>query len=83
MTVYVPRLETNIAKGIVAQRMPGGPPMFMWLSCYAPHVGLSTVPDDCINVHGLGVKSRLLLWWTGTVSRVSLCPWTRASTRSM
>src|SRR4051794_14919635 len=55
--VYVPRLETNIAKGIVTRRMPAGPPMFMWLSYYAPHVGLPTDPDDCINVHGLGVMS--------------------------
>jgi N-acetylglucosamine-6-sulfatase len=55
--VYLPDLETNIAKGIVGRRMPGGPPMFLWLSYYAPHVGLPTDPDDCINVHGLGVKS--------------------------
>ena len=55
--VYVPDLETSIAKRVVTQRMPDGPPMFMWLSYYAPHVGLPTDADDCINVHGLGVMS--------------------------
>jgi N-acetylglucosamine-6-sulfatase len=55
--VYVPDVETRIAKGIVARRMPERSPMFMWLSYYAPHVGTPTDPDDCINVHGLGVKS--------------------------
>lgn len=55
--VYVPDLETNIARRIVARRMPDGPPLFMWLSYYAPHVGTPTDPGDCINVHGLVLKS--------------------------
>jgi N-acetylglucosamine-6-sulfatase len=56
-SVYVPDLETKIAKGIVVRRMPEGPPLFTWLSYYGPHVGIPTDADDCNNVHGLGVKS--------------------------
>jgi N-acetylglucosamine-6-sulfatase len=55
--VYVPDVETRIAKGIVARRLPERSPLFMWLSYYAPHVGIPTDPDDCINVHGLDLMS--------------------------
>ena len=55
--VYVPNLYKRIAKGIIARRVPDGPPLFMWVSYNAPHTGSPRDPDDCINVHGRDITS--------------------------